>query len=516
MLTSIKKERKMKGNQIVLNLFANTVSVLVGLMTSFLLTPYIVNSIGKEAYSFIPISSNLTSYMAIFTVALTSMAARFITLKVHRNELNSASRYYSTSIISNLIASMGVFFISVLAIIYIDKIVNIPVEIFSDVRMLFIYSFLAFIINLSTSSFSVAQFSTNRIDVTSIISILGSIIRSVTIVVLFVCFEPKVNYIGLSILLSVSVQSLLNVLLSKKLMPSLKISHSLYDIKIAFELIKSGLWNSLNQLSSVLLTGVDLVIANLALGPVSAGILSISKTAPMAIQTLIGIVPSTFNPHLTISYAKESHEDFIKELFFVLRSTSIITAIPIAGFIVLSQPFFMLWVPNDANKQLTILAVLTSISLLASFSIMPLHYIFTITNKLKWPSFAVLITGVLNIIIVYIVIEIAGLGIYAIAGVSGLLELIRCLIFIPMYSAYCLKEKPTYFYPYVIKSLLYMTILLMVYFLLSILIVVKSWIMLMILVVIFVIVGFTIGFLVLLSKNDMLVILSKLHLVKSH
>lgn len=492
----------MKKKQLILNIGANFVSVMVSLIISFFLTPYIIQSIGKEAYAFVPISNNFTSYMAVLTLALTSMTGRFVTLKTHKNDINAANDYYSTSFYSNLVIALFWSLICFAVVIFLNRLINIPPEIFDDVRLLFIFMFIAFIVNLATTSFSVAAYCMNRLDVNSIINIVGSIMRIAVIFVLFSFFRARVYYIGLSVLAFMLILGSLNMITSRKIMPTLKISLKRVKMKIVWELLSSGIWNSFIQLSNVLLTGLDLVIANLILGPSASGVLAIAKTAPMALQSLIAVVPSAFSPYLTILYARDDRNLFISELLYTLKFTSIITGIPIAAYIALSSSFFGLWVPSVAGNELTALSLLTMISMIASFCIMPLFHIFTITNRLKWPSAAIFVTGLLNIIIVLTVLKTTNLGLYAIAGISSFLEIFRCLIFVPRYAAHCIHESPSMLYRPIVKGLAYMAILIATFTGITLIVPPTSWLTLLVLGSIMVAVGLLIGVMFMLNSLE--------------
>lgn len=465
----------MKKKQLFLNIIANFLSLSISLIISFFLTPYIISSIGKEAFSFIPIANNFTAYMSILTIALTSMTARFVTINICKSDMDSANNYYSTSFFINLIMATMIALVCFVVIIFLDRLINIPVEILSDVRVLFIIMFVTFILNISTSVFSVKAFSMNRLDITSIISISGTIAKVIIIFIAFKYLRPKIYYLGVASFVVVFIHFIMNFLIGRKILPTLIISIKNVKSKIIKELFFSGIWNSFNQLSVVLLTGLDLVIANIVLGASPAGILAIAKTAPLALQSLIEVVPSAFNPYLTILYAKESKEKFFTELQFILKISAILIGIPIAGFIALSSNFYSLWMPSVDNNQLTILSILTMVSLGASFSIMPLFYIFTITNKLKWPSVAVFVSGVINISVVLLFAYYSNFGIYAIAGVSSILEIFRCLVFVPMYAAKCLNKKLNIFYPFIVKSILYIIILVVLFLTIESCIMISNW-----------------------------------------
>lgn len=492
----------MKHKQLALNIIANFISVIVSLLVSFLLTPYIVSNIGKEAYSFVPISNNFVQYMTILTIAMTSMTARFVTLSLHRGEREKAAAYYSTSFFTNLTIAFISVIIGILIVTFLDRIIDIPAAILGDVRLLFIFMFVMFFVNVTSNTFSVPAFSINRIDVTGLVTIASILVRLGVIVIAFVFFPPHVYYIGLSILAYMLVQGALNFLYSRKLMPELKISYSRFDIRLAKELASSGIWSSFNQLSTVLLTGLDLLIANVVLGASAAGVLAVAKTAPMALQMLINVVPQAFSPHLTILYAKESRAQFISELRYTLKASSLLTGIPIAGFIVLSPVFFRLWVPSVAGDELTLLSILTMGSMVASFGLMPLLYVFTITNKLKYASISVFFSGILNLLVVLTLLNFTSLGLVAIAGVSSAFEAIRFLVFVPLYASHCLDVKPKEFYPLIFKSLIYMSLLIASFYLISKAYLIASWMQLGLMALLMVVGGLLIGFVFMLNTGE--------------
>jgi len=504
----------MKSKQLFLNLFANFLSVFVSLFVSFFVTPYIINNIGKEAYSFVPISSNFIAYMSILTVALTSMTARFVTLSLHQGDGEKANDYYSTSFFTNLIMAAIVGVIGALIVVFLDRLINIPAPIVWDVKLLFAFSFLMFFTNIASNAFSVPAFSANRIDVTGMIMIASIVVRLAVIVAAFTFLPAHVYYIGVALFLATFTQGFLNFFAARKILPQLKISFKRFNLNLSKKLFSSGIWNSFNQLSNVLLTGLDLLVANLMLGASAAGLLSVAKTAPIALQALIGVVPQAFNPYMTIQYAKKTKAEFLAELRFILRFCAVITGIPIAGFLALSTNFYQLWVPSVASPELSMLSILTMLMTIASFTVLPLVYLFTITNRLKVPSTVIFISGTVNMLLVIVLVKYTDLGLFAIAGVSSILEGIRYLVFVPMYSAHVLNEAKGLFYKQIFRSLAYFFILLAVYSLIAYAMPATSWILLALNALLMGVIGIFIGFYVVFNQQERrkftLAVLSKL------
>ena len=92
-----------------INLIANIVSYSTSIIIAFLLTPYLIKVLGKEAYSFYPMANNFVQYMGIITTALNSMASRFITIEITKNNTEKANVYFSSVFYSNVLLSIILF-----------------------------------------------------------------------------------------------------------------------------------------------------------------------------------------------------------------------------------------------------------------------------------------------------------------------------------------------------------------------------------------------------------------------
>ena len=103
-----------------INMIAQVIAFLVNVGIGLLLTPYIVKSIGKEAYGFVGLANNFISYAQIVVLALNSMAARFVTICVNRGEYVQASKYFSSVFYSNLFLSIILFVFSLVVVVNLE------------------------------------------------------------------------------------------------------------------------------------------------------------------------------------------------------------------------------------------------------------------------------------------------------------------------------------------------------------------------------------------------------------
>ncbi|MEG2081499.1 MAG: hypothetical protein RRZ68_08075, partial [Oscillospiraceae bacterium] len=348
----------MNKKRLSINLIATLVQFVVSLIISFFFTPFIISSISKEAYGLFAIAGNMISYITLLTVALNSMASRFIGIEWHKENYEKANEYFNTTFFANAGISGILMVISTIIVIFLNSFLQIPQEILTDVRILFALVFLSAIITTVMNVFNTPTFCANRLDLKSMVTIGTSIVRVIVLGGLFIFFKPNVYYLGISALVVVLIESAFNILFLKKLMSKIKISFKYFRKKYVAELVSSGIWNTVNQLNTILLTGLDVLIANIFLTPALAGVLAISKTIPSTIFSLSSTVGGVFLPENLKLYAKDDIEGLKNQYSYSFNLMGIFTSIVLAGFCVFGMDFYRLWLPNEDFSLIYILSIL--------------------------------------------------------------------------------------------------------------------------------------------------------------
>lgn len=438
-----------KGKQISINLITQLVSFMLNLAISFFITPYIIEFIGKEVYGFVSLANNFTSYVSVFTIALNGILSRYVTIAFTRKDYKSASKYFSSVVIANIFILLLLLPITIIFVLYLEKIINIPSGFENDIKILFMFVFISFLLNLPGGCFSVSTYATNRLDKSNVCNMWASIIRISIIFLLLIIFTPHVWYIGLASLISVLYTIFINIKYKKELTPNIKITTKYFDWEAVKEILSVGMWNSINQLTQLLMTGLDLIIANLFISVMSMNLLSYAKMIPTQMLVLISTVSGIFAPTMTMAYASNDIDSFVKETNFSIKLCGFLCSVPTIGLVVFGEDFFRLWLQalNDSEIHIiSILSILTILPQVFSVYIYPLYSVNTITAKLRIPVIVSFIMGILNVILVFLLLQITDLEIYIVAGISSILSVIRIVAFTPIYAAYSIKKPIITFY----------------------------------------------------------------------
>ena len=213
-------------------MIAQVVGFVVMMGISFLLTPFIVEHVGSEAYGFVGLANNFVSYAQVITVALNSMASRFITIKITENDVEGSNRYFTSVVIANIMTALVLSVPSALIILNLNKIVNVSEAILIDVQWLWAFIFLNFLVSIISSTYSVATFVRNKLYLSSLQGIISNILRVAVLIAAFSFFVPSVWYVGLAAFVATIYVYFWNVYYTRKLTPDIKVRKRYFDVKV--------------------------------------------------------------------------------------------------------------------------------------------------------------------------------------------------------------------------------------------------------------------------------------------
>ena len=439
--------------QTAINLAAKTISYSTTLLISFFLTPYLVDKIGKEAYSFYPLANNFVNYMGVITIALNSMASRFITISLTKGDVKQANKYIVSILYGNIIMSLVMLLPMTIIVVFLQYILDIPVSLVTSVKILFALVFISMLVNMVTNVLGVAVFSQNRLELQSICDIIVGVSRVILYVILFVFFEPNIAYVGIVSLVISLLQALIQKYYTNKLLPYISFDRKYYDGAAIKEIVSSGVWNSVNQIGVVLLSTIGLMLCNSIYGVSSGGVYAIALTIPQFMNGIVNMLSTVFLPGLTIKYAGGNKQAVIDHVHTAQNIIGLIVNIPIAVFMAVGVNFFKLWTPSVDPYELQKLSILAIGYLLVTSVAWPISNLNTVMNKVKVPALVMLFTGFANIVLILLFSNFTSLGLYSIPLSQLILFILNRGLFVGVYSARCLNEKWYIFYPALIKNL---------------------------------------------------------------
>lgn len=437
------------------NLAMNVTAFAVQFIISFYISPIIVSNVGASAYGFIGVANDFVSYTSIVVAVFNSVASRFIANAFYKRDYDKANKYFNSLIVANIIIAGAIAFAGIVLVPNLDKVLSIPTSLVFDVKLTFALVFGSYIISLVTMVFTTSTFVINRTDIQGIRNIIQYFVRFALVLIFLNFVAVRIYWVAVASTIATIVVAIMNVSLTKRLTPELIIDLRYAKKKYAFELASVGGWMALTSISTILLRGLDLTVANLMIGDYEMGLLSIARTMPNNFTSIINTIAPIFTPVFIAFYAKDNIHGLVDNIKKSINTIALLMFVPISGFIVFSYDFYALWQKSLTQEELyivTALSILTVVQAYFNSTTATMAQISVVTNKLKLPVFISLGCGIISIVVELLLLAFTDIGLYAIVLSTTVVMIIRYVVFNSIYAALCLKQPSGTFFIASIKT----------------------------------------------------------------
>lgn len=492
-----------RAKRFALTILTTGIATLISVCINFLLTPFITEKLGTEAYGFITLANTIVSYVMIVMTALNSFATRYIAVEYHQGNKHEASVYYSSLFYANAVISVALFLILLPVALYADHIFNVPISLVDDVKYLFVLVFANFLVTTASSSFSASAYIKNRLDIYGVFQSLSYILEAAILLIAYSLFTPHLWYFGVAVLCAGLVILVGNIFLFRRYTPELVISRQLYSFAAVKELLSVGIWSSINSLGNVLNNGLDMVVSNILVDALAMGQLAIARTFSTIFSRLYQLVSQAFYPNILKFYSESRIDDLLFQFKLAMKFTGAIASVLFGLCFALCPAFYELWIPGqdiDMIYRLTIAVMLYS---LFEGPIQPLYYVYALTLKNRIPTIITLVGGILNVLIMIPILMYTDVGVIAIPSVTAGVMFVISFVTNPLYMAHCLKVKKTTFYPTIVRVMVATVVCCTVFSFAQVFLDASNWLTLVVDGVICALVGLVVYSLIVIDRSEL-------------
>lgn len=497
---------KKNSGRLSINLIANIIAFAVHAGIQFFVVPILSEQVGNEAYGFISIANEFVQYANIFTVLLNGVVGRFVAYEIHKGDLKRANQYFSSVLVADIVISAVFVFVGIVFVSHVERFLVVSPEILDDVRKIFALTFLNFILVTLFSVMNIATFVKNRIDVAAARNIIGYFVELSAIIGLFVLTPMvKAYYMVAGTLAGTVFLSVSNIIITRRFTPELQISIKNYKFSMMKDMLKTGMWSSVSQLSSTLLGSTVIILGNLFLGGNVVGLISLAKTLPNCLNTLFYTIYNVFTPNMVRSYAKGEIDQMIEYGRSAMRIMSFIVMPIVIGVFVFVPDFMKLWLSGKTAEEVLIISRYCRIlvfGMLIEVPSMPLMYFSVATNKVREDTLFTLINSGVLLLLSYIGLKFFSLGGEVVVLSQVINMTIKFLVWTPIYAAKTVERKWHTFYPCYLRCLLSMGILFVGFLCVKPILRVDTWLGFGISALLLGGCGYLISFIVVLSKQQ--------------
>jgi membrane protein EpsK len=460
--------------QVIVNIASNILAYTINLLIGLWFAPYLINNLGVAAYGLIPLANSVTSYMSLLSFALNGALGRFLIIDIRNDNKNLANQTFNTALVGSLLISFAAIPLIIFFSINVPRFFKIPPGTEIAAQFLFFYVLISFLISMVDSCFAVSSWAKSRFDLRNGVIIASLVVRTVLIVLIFQFISPSIWQVGFAILISTVIGLLGDFWIWRKLTPELSIAPRLFSRARVSDLFGMGGWMVVNQIGTLLFLNIDLVVANIVLGPEISGEYGTLLLFSTLLRGLSGTVSGVLNPIIISKYADNDMEGMTRFSKQAVRIMNMAISLPVGLLCGLGKPFLEIWLGKEFGN-LWLLLFLMVFHLSINLSVLPLFAIQSALNKVKVPGIVTLGMGIVNFFLALFLTIVFKWGEYGIAAAAAITLSAKNVLFTPIYGALIQKIPWHSYISRVIPGLLSTILITAVSFALSVVIKIPNW-----------------------------------------
>ncbi|MDE3066486.1 MAG: lipopolysaccharide biosynthesis protein [Verrucomicrobiota bacterium] len=438
-------EAPAKSGRFAFNLVSNVGKLGLTMVVGAWYVPFLVRQLGPAAYGLIPLTSMITSYMALVTSSLDTSVGRYLTISLGRKDDRDANTIFNVSLWGNVAIVALLALPAMAAIANVQHLVRIPPGYETATRWLFAGTVAAFFLNQIRSPFLVSCFSLNRLDLQNVVIVGETLTRVGLVACLFLLIAPRVEYVGAGILAGTAVSTFSAVWFWKALTPNLHLRLRDFDWTVLKNMCGTSGWVVISQVGLLLYLNIDLVLANRLFGPETSGRYAAVLQLALLLSTLGMTVGEVFAPTMYHKYARGNFGELALYLNRAIKFVGLVLALVVGLVCGFAEPLLRLWL-GQAFGSLAPLLCLMAIPVCITLAMYPLYAVPLAANRVKVPGMVTLAIGVFNLALALLLAGVFGWGLFGIAAAGAFSRIVRNFIFAPLYGAAVLHQPYRTFY----------------------------------------------------------------------
>lgn len=392
--------------QTKINFYTNILALISNIVVGIYYTPYLLDSLGLAAYGVLPLALIVNQYISVAAQTLTHAYTRFYSVALQKGNYIEASKDISTSLIVVLIICFFLTPVSIWVVNSIDVLFQIPPQLLSNAKELFIYTLLSLVVSLFSSLLNVTLYALNRLDLMNYLKVIRVSFKFLFTLMFFELLSVDIMFVGLTSFLTEILIFIISIFLFFRYKPNdVRISFYLFDKKILYSILGMSIWVLIQLCGDTVLYRTDNLLVNHYWGAVSSGALGAISELGNYVSVIVSVLGSLFGPLILISYAKNNHNEVVN--LFAVQST-IVGCISAVMTGILSGYGIMvldIWLGNDMGTyNWWLIMKLIVLPFYASGGIMA--FVYRSWNRVKLPALGTILLGFIDIVFLIFILEV--------------------------------------------------------------------------------------------------------------
>lgn len=289
----------------------NTTLLYIRMMVVMLINLYavrlVLNALGVEDYGIYNVIAGVITMLYSISSVLSTATQRFYSYSVGENTLERLRNIFSTSAYIYVILSVIVLLLGeTIGLWFVNTQLVIPADRMNAANWIYQFSIFSFIATIMQVPYSAATIAHEDMGVFSIISTAETVLKLISISLLFIVPLDRLIIYGAALLL-ISILVLISyIVVGLKKYPECRYQKPT-EKALFKELLSFSGWSLFGSLAGVGMSQVNTILVNIFFGPLVNAARAISYQFNMALSSFVGSFILAIRTPMIRSYAEDSH-----------------------------------------------------------------------------------------------------------------------------------------------------------------------------------------------------------------
>lgn len=293
---------------VLINSASSAVTLLLNLSVLVWLQQYLLKRISPEEYSLLPIVMALMAFAPLISTVLTGGIGQFITVAYAKGDNHQVTRICST-MLPILTGAAGLMLLTAGGAIWqMGRLLNVPPERLSDVRIMLAMLVVSGALRLPLSVFGAGFIVRQKLMLNDAISIGCQIFKFALLFALLLGVSTRVIWVVTATAVSEIAQLIIVSIISLRLIPAQRFNRRAIHWPLAREIVSYGSWSLADRMAQTAKEAMNPLLLNRFSNAVGVATFHVAGIAPRQLVMLLGPIAQPFIPILAAFHATEDME----------------------------------------------------------------------------------------------------------------------------------------------------------------------------------------------------------------
>lgn len=398
-----------KINQLKSGVILSYISMLLTLVSSLMLTPYMIKCLGQSEYGLYQLIGAFAGYLGLLEFGIGTTTVRYLSKYNQENDEISRENFITLSLIIYSIITLLIIVVSVFMFINIEDIFINSIQ-GSDIikaKTMFVILVIGMIFATICSVFGAILTSFEEFFIPRLMNVASNVLKIIMTFVLLFINPTAVSLTILSVSLGI-IFNIFNVVYSVKKY-NVRIKLHYWDYALFKEVMTFSLYNFMNMLMAQIYWKLDTMIIGVVMSTSMVAIYSIGMQLNNIILNLTTSVTTVILPRITkLVTGNASRKEITMFMVKIGRIILILYSMILIGFLLFGKQFVILWAGEEYILSYYIALIIIVFAAIPRIQ-GAANDILKAKNKHGFLSVMYIITGLINILITLMFIEKYGL-----------------------------------------------------------------------------------------------------------